>query len=105
MVSDILMDPVFGELFQELSIGQVVIDTKKEPELGGSGNWGLKNAGSPGLMKLGSTMVRGGFLMEGVTGRRWKRTANACDGVGKKSDIIYRYTGPQVKWLWRNKYL
>ena len=68
MVSDILMDPVFGELFQEFSIGQVVIDTKTEPELGGSGNWGLKNAGSPGLMKLGSTMVRGGFLKEGVMG-------------------------------------
>ena len=31
MVSDILMDPVFGELFQEFSIGQADIDTKTEP--------------------------------------------------------------------------
>jgi len=37
MVSDILMDPVFGEIFQEFSIEQAVIDTKTEPELGAAG--------------------------------------------------------------------
>ena len=30
VVSDILMDPVFGEILQEFSIEQEVIDTKKE---------------------------------------------------------------------------
>ena len=63
MVSEILMDPVFGEIFQEFSIEQVVIDTNKEPELGGSGNLGLKNARIRGVVNLGPAMV--------------------CDGVGK----------------------
>ena len=31
VVSDILMDPVFGEILQEFSIEQGVIDTKTEP--------------------------------------------------------------------------
>jgi hypothetical protein len=33
MVSDIFIDPVLGEISQEFSIEQVVIDTKNEPEL------------------------------------------------------------------------
>jgi len=68
MVSDIFIDPVLGEISQEFSIEQVVIDTKNEPELGGSGNWGLENALIRGAVKLGSTMARGGFLKEGVIG-------------------------------------
>jgi len=31
VVSDILMDPVFGEILQEFSIEQGVIDTQTEP--------------------------------------------------------------------------
>ena len=38
VVSDMLMDPVFVEILQEFSIEQGVIDTKKEPEFGESGN-------------------------------------------------------------------
>ena len=72
MVSDILMDPVFGEIFQEFSIEQVVIDTEKEPELGGSGNRRLENAGIRSVVNLGPAKVRSGFLKEGVTGGRWK---------------------------------
>jgi hypothetical protein len=66
------MDPVLGELFQEFSIEQVVIDTKKEPELGGSGNLRLENAGIRSVVNLGPAMVRGGFFRGGSDGGRWK---------------------------------
>jgi len=66
------MDPVFGEIFQEFSIELAVIDTEKEPELGGSGNRRLENAGIRSVVNLGPAKVRSGFLKEGVTGGRWK---------------------------------
>jgi len=72
MVSDILMDPVFGEIFQEFSIEQVVIDTEKEPELGGSGNRRLENAGIRSVVNLGLAKVRGVFFRGGSDGGRWK---------------------------------
>jgi hypothetical protein len=64
MVSDLLMDPVVGEIFQEFSIEQGVIDTQKEPELGLSGNRGLENAQIRSVVNLGSAMVQGGFFKE-----------------------------------------
>jgi len=70
VVSDMLMDPVFVEILQEFSIGQGVIDTKKEPELGESGNRELENARIRGVVNLRSAMVWGGFFFVG------------CDGVG-----------------------
>jgi len=45
MVSDILMDPVFGEIFREFSIEQVVIDTKKGQKWADLGIGGLKMLG------------------------------------------------------------
>jgi hypothetical protein len=45
MVSDNLMDPVFGEIFQEFSIEQVVIDTKKGQNWADLGIGGLKMLG------------------------------------------------------------
>jgi hypothetical protein len=68
MVSDILMDPVFGEIFQEFSIEQGFIDTQKEPELGLYGNRGLENARIRGVGNLGTAMVRGGFFNKGAKG-------------------------------------
>ena len=62
------MDPVLGELFQEFSIEQVVIDTKKEPELGGSGNRRLENAGIRSVVNLGPAIVRGDFFNERARG-------------------------------------
>lgn len=64
VVSDILMDPVFGEILQEFSIEQGVIDTQMEPELGESGNRGLENARIWGVVNKGSALVRGGFFRE-----------------------------------------
>jgi hypothetical protein len=55
------MDPVFGEIFQEFSIELAVIDTEKEPELGGSGNRRLENAGIRSVVNLGPAKVRSGF--------------------------------------------
>jgi hypothetical protein len=69
MVSDIFIDPVLGDISQEFSIELAVIDTKKEPELGGSGNRRLENAGIRSVVNLGPAMVRSGFLKEGVIGR------------------------------------
>jgi hypothetical protein len=68
MVSDIFIDPVFGEISQVFSIEQGVVDTKNEPELGESRNRGLENAGIRSVVNLGPAMVRGGFFKEGPLG-------------------------------------
>jgi len=62
MVSDIFMDPVFGEIFQEFSIEQGVIDTQKEPELDLSGNRGLENARDSRCSELGISDGPGRFF-------------------------------------------
>jgi hypothetical protein len=93
-----------GEIFQEFSIEQLVIDTKKEPKLGGSGNLGLENARIRGVVNLGPAMVRGGFLKEGVMGGDGSERQTSAMVLEKKCDIIYSYTGSQVEWLRRNKY-
>ena len=59
--SDILLDPVFWEILQEFSIEQGVIDTQTEPELGESGNRGLKNARIRGVVNLGSAYGPGRY--------------------------------------------
>jgi len=56
------MDPVFGEIFQEFSIELAVIDTEKEPELGGSGNLGLENARDSRCSELGISDGPGRFF-------------------------------------------
>jgi hypothetical protein len=64
VVSDILYGPPCECInSKEFSIGQEVICTQTEPELGESGNRGLENARIQGVMNLGSAMVWGGFLM------------------------------------------
>ena len=62
MVSDIFIDPVLGEISQEFSIELAVIDTKKEPELGGSGNLGLENARDSRCSELGISDGPGRFF-------------------------------------------